>query len=84
MEEDYDAGHVTYITDMKGMFKQIPTTRIKSLTPEQNVQKIMTDIGGGWYMETIAKGLPPLKRSKQSKKVQDKEGGYLKLYQDNK
>ena len=27
----------------------------------------MTDIGGGWYMEKSAKGLPLLKRSKLSK-----------------
>ena len=30
----------------------------------------MTDIGGGWYMEKSAKGLPPLNRSKLSKKSQ--------------
>ena len=27
----------------------------------------MTDIGGGWYMEKSAKGLPPLRRTKLSK-----------------
>ena len=32
----------------------------------------MTDIGGGWYMEKSAKGLSPLKRSKLSKKAQEK------------
>ena len=50
------------------MFKQIPLTVSKALTPKQNVQKLMTDIGGGWYMEKSAKGLPPLKISKLSKK----------------
>ena len=30
----------------------------------------MTDISGGWYMEKSAKGLPPLKRTKLSKKEQ--------------
>ena len=30
----------------------------------------MIDIDGGWYMEKSAKGLPPLKRSKLSKKSQ--------------
>ena len=50
------------------MFKQIPQTIIKALTPKQKVQKLMTDIGGGWYMEKSAKGLPPLKISKIRKK----------------
>ena len=31
----------------------------------------MTDIGGGWYMEKSDKGLPPLKRTKLSKKAQE-------------
>ena len=33
----------------------------------------MTEIGGGWYLKKIAKGLPPLRISKLSKKSQDKE-----------
>ena len=33
----------------------------------------MIDIGGGWYMEKIANRLPPLKRSKISKKSQEKK-----------
>ena len=33
----------------------------------------MTDIGGGWYMEKIAKELTPLNISKISKKAQKKE-----------
>ena len=28
----------------------------------------MTDIGGGWYMEKSARGLPPLRITKLSKK----------------
>ena len=35
---------------MKDMFKQIPTTMHKPLSPKQKVQKLMTEIGGGWYM----------------------------------
>ena len=59
------------------MFKQIPLTMIKALTPKK-VQKLMTDTGGGWYMGKSAKGLPPLNRSKLSKKLQDKEDQILK------
>ena len=35
------------------LFKQIPQTIKKPLTPKQKFQKIMTDIGGGWYMEKV-------------------------------
>ena len=38
----------------------------------------MTDIGGGWYMEKSAKGLPLLRRTKLSKKVQEKQDRILK------
>ena len=47
----------------------------KVLTPKQKVQKLMTDIGGGWYMKKIATGLPPLKRTKLSKKSQERQDG---------
>ena len=33
----------------------------------------MTDIGGGWYMEKSAKGIPPLRITKLSKKSQEKQ-----------
>ena len=57
---------------MTEMFKQIPLTIKKALTPKQKVQKLMTDIGGGWYIEKGAKGLPPLRRTKLSKISQEK------------
>ena len=34
----------------------------------------MTDIGGGWYLKTCEKGLPPLKRTRLIKKTQDRHG----------
>ena len=58
---------------MKDMFKQIPLTVIKALSPKQKVQKLMTEIGGGWYLEKVTKGLPPLRRPKLSKRAQAKE-----------
>ena len=33
----------------------------------------MTDIGGVWYMEKSARGLPPLNRTKLSKKAQERQ-----------
>ena len=35
-------------------------------------QKLITDIGGGWYLKKYEKGLPPLKRAKLSKNAQDR------------
>ena len=62
MEDNYDARRVLYSTAMKEMFKQTPKTMTKPLSPSQKYQIIMTEIGGGWYMETITKGLSPLMR----------------------
>ena len=47
-EDIYDARRVAYITAMKDIFKQIPTTMKKPLSPRQKVLKLMTEIGGGW------------------------------------
>ena len=45
----------------------------------------MTDIGGVWYMEKSSIGLPPLKRTKLSKKAQErKDVIQKKLYEDNR
>ena len=45
----------------------------------------MTDIGGGWYTERSARGLPPLKRTKLSKKAQERQDVIKnKLYEANR
>ena len=51
--DNYSARCDAYVNAMKQMFKQIPLTMKKSLTPKQKVQKRMTDIGGGWYVEKV-------------------------------
>ena len=33
------------------MFKQIPTMMTKPISTRKKVQKLMTEVGGGWYME---------------------------------
>ena len=38
---------------MKLMFMKIPQTVKIALTAKQKIQKLMTDIGGGWYMEIL-------------------------------
>ena len=47
----------------------------KAHNTKQKVQKLMTYIGGGGYMEKGAKGLPPLRRTKLSKKAQENQDG---------
>ena len=56
---------------MNKMFKTIPQNVEKSLTSREKNQKLITDIGGGWYLKKCAKGLPPMKRTKLSKKAQE-------------
>ena len=68
---------------MKEMFKTIPTTMSKPLSPKQKDQKLMTEIVGGWYMGKSAKGLPAIRKSKLRKKIQYKEIE-IKLYADDK
>ena len=70
---NYSARRDAYVNAMTEMFKQIPLTIKKLITPKQKFQKLMTDIGGVWYMEKSAKGLPPLRRTKLSKGAQEKK-----------
>ena len=53
LEENYEMRSEIYNKAIKEMLKQIPLTMIKALSPNQNVQKLMTEIGGGWYMENF-------------------------------
>ena len=65
---------------MKEMFKKITITIKKALTPTQKMQKLMIDIGGGWYMGKSAERLPPLRRTKQSEELQERQDEILKNY----
>ena len=38
---------------MEEMFKQIPQNVEKALTSREKNQKLMTDIGGGWYLKNV-------------------------------
>ena len=63
---------------MKEMFMQIPQNVEIELTSREKIQKILTDIGGEWYMEKSAKGPPPFNRTELSKKITRKAGLYSK------
>ena len=71
--DNYSARCDAYVNAMKEMFKKIPLTIKKAPTPKQKVQRLMIDIVGGWYMGKFSKGLPPLRRTKLSKKAQEKK-----------
>ena len=67
------------------MFKQIPTIKSKPLSQDKKHQKLLTKIDGGWYMEKITKGIPPLRKQKLSKKSQERDDKIQKkLYTDNR
>ena len=57
---------------MKEMFMHIPQNVEIAITSKEKTQKLLTDIGGGWYMAKSAKGLPPLNITKLSKKLQER------------
>ena len=42
LDNNYDARRVSYITAMKYMFKKIPATMTKPISPRQKFQKLMT------------------------------------------
>ena len=55
---------------MVDMFRTIPQNVGKPITTGEKNKKLITDIGGGWYLEKCQKGLSPLKITKLIKKAQ--------------
>ena len=49
--ENYFAQSESYRVAMVKMFKTIPQNVEKPLTSREKNQKLITDIGGGWYLE---------------------------------
>ena len=70
--KNYFARSESYRLSLKEMFKKIPQNVEKPLTSREKNQNLMTDIGCGWYLKKCEKGLPPLKRTKLSKKAQER------------
>ena len=81
---NYFARSESYRVAMVDMFKTIPQNVEKPLTTREKNQKLITDIGGGWYLKKYEKGLPLLKRTKPSKKAQKRHDLIKnKLFQSN-
>ena len=70
----------SYTAAMVEMFKTIPQNVRKPLTTREKNQKLITDIGGGWYLEKCKKGIPPLKITKPGKKAQKKAGSFNLMF----
>ena len=85
LRKNYCARSESYINAMKEMFMQIPQNIEIALTSKEKIQKLLIDIGGRWYKAKSARGLPPLKRTKLSKKSQESQD-YIqkKLYKSNR
>ena len=51
--QNYEVRCGMYIRAMKKIFQKIPTIKSKPLSQGKKIQKLMTEIGGGWYMEKL-------------------------------
>ena len=49
---------------MEDMFKQIPQNVERALTSREENQKLMKDIGGGWYLKKMRKGITTVEENK--------------------
>ena len=70
LRKNYCARSESYSIAMEEMFNQIPQIFGRALTSIVKKSKLMTDIRGGWYMKKSARGIPPFKRTKLSRKAQ--------------
>ena len=59
---------------MKEMFKEIPQTIKKALTPKQKVQTLMTNISGGWYIGKKCQGTTTIEENQTKQKITRKAG----------
>ena len=55
------------------MFQKTPVDLPKELSYKKKRQSLLHAIGGGWFMNKINDKLPPLKKRKISKRLQEKE-----------
>ena len=53
LRKNYCARSESYSIAMEQMFKKIPQNVEKALTSSEENQKLMTDIGGGWYLKNV-------------------------------
>ena len=56
ISENYFDRSESYIIAMVEMFKRIPQNFEMPLTSREKNQKLMIDIGGGWYLKKCERG----------------------------
>ena len=79
LNHDYEVRFGMYNKFMKDVLKEIPTTMTKTLLQKEIIETY--DINWWWVVhEKNAKGLPPLRRPKLSKKAQEKEDEIKNIY----
>ena len=54
---NYEVRCGMYNKAMKYMFQKRPTIKPRTLSQGKKIHKLMTEIGGGWYMKKITKDL---------------------------
>ena len=59
-----------YFFAIKNMFQKIPVELPQPDSPKKRHQSLLHDIEGSCYMNKLSEKIPPLKKSKLSKKVQ--------------
>ena len=57
-----------YTHYMKELFQKIPVELSNKSSPKEKRKLLLHTIGGGWYVEKLVQKLPPLNKSKLSKK----------------
>ena len=67
-QSKYCARSESYSNAMEDTFRQIPQIFERVISSREKNRTLMTDVGGGWNLKKCARGLPPLKRKKLSKK----------------
>ena len=58
---------------MEDFFHKIPVKLPIKPSPKEKRRLLLNDIGGDWYVEKLGQKIPPLKKRKLSKKVQEEE-----------
>ena len=54
---------------MEELFNKINVELTNQPSPKGKRKSLLNAIGGGWYVEKLGQNLPPLKKSKLSKKA---------------
>ena len=63
-----------YFETMINMFQKIPFELPKPLSNKERRQSLLHAVGGDWWLKKINEKIPPLKKRRLGRKLQEKEG----------